>query len=1677
MTDKKLKKTKLSVVIFLVVAILVTSIVTVLSFGKSDEAYRTITVIEVTGTVGVVHNNTEYQAYTGMHLEEGYAVVTSGNSYIRLLLDDDKYVKLESGSKATFEEVRGGKTAIRIERGSIVAEVTRPLEIDEDFIVNTPNAVLAVRGTLFRVDLSRNEKGELNTDVMTYGGAVSSKRVQPDGKVEDIELTIKQGFKATVNMDDKETVYLVDDIKVDLSGLVGTGNNDTTITETDVNGEIVNVPITLESILKPIIIEEIPDEDLVDIYFASENGHSMFVEMKDISEQLETREIDITQKTSVYEVAEKIENPVEIVIPDDNIPLATTTEGVTEPAIMVQGPPTDGLGETTEPTATTVPVTTEPTTVLTTESTTKPIVSTTEQTTKPTVSTTEPTTEETTEPTTVHNHTKVTEEVKPTCTKAGKVIVKCSECGEILSEKVLEKLGHTTEITTVNATCTVDGKKTEKCIVCGEIISETILEKLGHTTEIITVNATCTEDGKETEKCTVCSGIVSETILPSTGHKSIYSGTQDAHTECEICHEILSTSHTYTTNTVDATCTQDGGTNYICECGYNYTDIIPQTGHTEINAGEPDAHTKCDVCGETLKDGTSHSYTDTETILATCTTVGELTHTCSCGWSYTEEIPAGHKKSDDGTTCSGCGEIWVDLNSTNFPDSMFLSYLSTTYDADGNNALIGDEVTGVVTINVSGNSTTDGGYTDLTGIENFTNLTTVNCAYNSAITSLDLSGFTNLVNLDITGLTNLKTLDVSNTSLEESKIIGLETCTALEELNLSETSITAINLNAQTKLKTVDLGNCSSLTSFVIDDNSTTYALSSIDLSGCTSLETLTINNALSLTTVDFTDLSAIKTIDLGGCQGITGVVDVSNKTNLTTLTIAGLNRITSLKLGGCSNLATLDAVACTQLTTIQGLNSCATLTTLNLNNTGLTSVDVTSNNALVTLNVANCSSLVYLDATRSTESTTLSSLTVTNCTALKTLNIYNCKGVTTLDATTLTELEELNLTYSGVTSFNNSSDTMDFSSNTSLKNIYLNGISSFTGVDVSANTLLEEFSLVDNAKVTSLDFSNNARLKKLTLSDVTALNTLNVAGCTSLESFNVLNTALTSLSVTGSSALTQFWVYNNTGLQSLSLTGATNLTSVKLSAGTNNTSLKSLTLTDCGIASLDVSYLTALTTLDVSGCASLTSLGTVPTTVTTLNVTGTGITSLDASACTELTTLDITDCTSLETLDISNTKISGLSIDDTYTSLASVALNNIESTSGIFSINNNNVETVTAQSINVQSFGVTSTSVTSIDLTGSTIGTGGMMSFSISNCGSSLQTLTVSNSNLTILPTETMSALKTLNAENCTGLTSIDMVTMPNIETLDISGCTGITEIDVSVCASLVNLDVSGTAITALEANYSLYMETVDVSNCTSLEGLVMDQESNNNLTSVNVSGCTSMMYLQIANSNSLQELDLSGLSSLSAAYLTDCTAITSIDISDTQMSDISSLNISTLNNFKTLKASNADLSDSELADMLKTSLEVIDISDNSAVTTIDLTGFVNLKNLDVSNTGITALDTSECTLLETIDASNCTQLDYFVMSTGSGETYSGLSLVDVSGCTGLTLFQLSDASNLESLDLSTLESLEELYVQNCPEITSLDISSSTNISSVNVVDSGLTSGAIALPPGKDESIIIGLT
>ena len=65
------------------------------------------------------------------------------------------------------------------------------------------------------------------------------------------------------------------------------------------------------------------------------------------------------------------------------------------------------------------------------------------------------------------------------------------------------------------------------------------------------------------------------------------------------------------------------------------------------------------VDGNSEEETNSHSYASTVTKIATCETAGVRTFTCSCGNSYTEEIPAtGHKYSNG--VCSICGKKDLD---------------------------------------------------------------------------------------------------------------------------------------------------------------------------------------------------------------------------------------------------------------------------------------------------------------------------------------------------------------------------------------------------------------------------------------------------------------------------------------------------------------------------------------------------------------------------------------------------------------------------------------------------------------------------------------------------------------------------------------------------------------------------------------------------------------------------------------------------------------------------------------------------------------------------------------------------------------------------------------------------------------------------------------------------------
>ncbi len=260
----------------LVVIVLLLVLFLVLGIGKG---YRTISVSDIFGSVMTENDGKEYEAYKNMRLTDGDILTTDIDSYTRMILDGEKYIKLEEKSKASFEELgtkKNRKTVINLEQGVLTNEITVPLNEEEIYEVNTPNATLSVRGTFFRVVVREDVNGDAYTDVYTYGGTVACRRIMPDGTIVDEEVLVHEGYKACIKMDEIVTIYVEELIEEE------------------------------EDKVDPINVKDIPDWDLVDIYNAAIHGHKMFLDIDTLWQEIEEREIDIDEYKSAYD-SEKIE--------------------------------------------------------------------------------------------------------------------------------------------------------------------------------------------------------------------------------------------------------------------------------------------------------------------------------------------------------------------------------------------------------------------------------------------------------------------------------------------------------------------------------------------------------------------------------------------------------------------------------------------------------------------------------------------------------------------------------------------------------------------------------------------------------------------------------------------------------------------------------------------------------------------------------------------------------------------------------------------------------------------------------------------------------------------------------------------------------------------------------------------------------------------------------------------------------------------------------------------------------------------------------------------------------------------------------------------------------------------------------------------------------------------------
>ncbi|MCD2260539.1 DUF7619 domain-containing protein [Psychroserpens luteolus] len=240
---------------------------------------------------------------------------------------------------------------------------------------------------------------------------------------------------------------------------------------------------------------------------------------------------------------------------------------------------------------------------------------------------------------------------------------------------------------------------------------------------------------------------------------------------------------------------------------------------------------------------------------------------------------------------------------------------------------------------------------DLTGIEAFTNLETLNCRINN-LTSLDLTQNTNLisVNCSINSLTTLNVTGLQNLSRLIASSNFYETIDVSQNPNLNELvvdsnfNLTGLNVSQNPNLETLSLS-YTTLSTVDVSSNSNLVSLNirsenfnSLDVTQNSNLESLVCNESI-LTSLDVTQNLNLRFLNCSANQLTT--IDVSQNPNLEYLNCSG-NQLTAIDISQNLNLENLH-IDQNQLTNID-ITQNSNLIWLSCSDNQLTTIDVTQN-------------------------------------------------------------------------------------------------------------------------------------------------------------------------------------------------------------------------------------------------------------------------------------------------------------------------------------------------------------------------------------------------------------------------------------------------------------------------------------------------------------------------------------------------------------------------------------------------------------------------------------------------------------------------------------------------------------------------------------------------------------
>ncbi|WPO80275.1 T9SS type A sorting domain-containing protein [Flavobacterium sp. KACC 22761] len=566
----------------------------------------------------------------------------------------------------------------------------------------------------------------------------------------------------------------------------------------------------------------------------------------------------------------------------------------------------------------------------------------------------------------------------------------------------------------------------------------------------------------------------------------------------------------------------------------------------------------------------------------TCITVDDVTFS-NANWSTIKDATSNFSSE----ACPN-GEPFTLIPDVNFENKL----IALGIDKDGPNGKVATySIDTVTSLNVSKSN-----ITDLTGIQNFTALTTLEAADNK-LTTIDVSKnrfLTNLnvsknqlTSLDVTANYNLVILNCSSNAI--ASLNGLSNATLLNNLNCSNNAIKTLDVSRLLQLNTL---NCS------------TNALTVLDVSKNTKLVALSasINQ---LENLDISKNILIKEIDCASNNLYNLNLKNGNNVNFERVFFGNFTANPNLLCIQVDDAqfskdnwiakdatATYSSEACPvngKYTLIPDVNFEKLLIAKNIDTDG-------ENGKVLT---ASISKITYLNVTDNTLK--VSDLTgIQDFTALETLYCYSA-ALTSLDVSKNVNLITLDCSGNKITSLDfsknsklklldfgtNAVTTIDLSANVNLTTLSVSG-NQLSTLDVSKNTALLTL-YANNNKLTGLDITKNINLTSVSFSS-NLLTSLDVSNNTKLAALTITDNQVTSLDLSKNPLLASLFASTNK-LESLNISNNTLLNTVELKSNkittvdfSKNAALKLLVLSDNKLTTLDLSQNPVLMNLNLNG-------------------------------------------------------------------------------------------------------------------------------------------------------------------------------------------------------------------------------------------------------------------------------------------------------------------------------------------------------------------------------------------------------------------------------------------------------------------------------------------------------------